>query len=377
MPRLVALLLAAALSSGVAAAETRSLSSSYGPLEARAVGPAFAHPWSLAFLPDFPDTGALLVTERDGRLWLVDDAETRRIDGLPEIVTGGQAGLFDVTLSLDFETDSTLWLVHAAAVGDGANTAVTAARLDRDAARLTDLRRIFTAEPGSRGGRHFGGRLTVARDGTLFLTTGDRGDDDTSQDPFHANGKVHRFHRDGAIPADNPFADGREALPTVWSLGHRNPQGADLHPETGDYWLSEHGARGGDEINKPLAGLNYGWPVISYGTHYSGAKIGVGTHKEGMEQPLHYWDPSIAPSGTAFYSGDLFPDWRGDLFVGALRGVHLARLRVEGDRVTPAETLFQGRLGRIRDVRAGPDGALWLLTDERDGRLWRVAPEGR
>ena len=258
--------------------------------------------------------------------------------------------------------------------GGGANTAVSRAVLDRAGARLTQVREIFAMASDVRGGRHFGGRIAVAPDGMLFVTAGDRADRPSAQDPFSANGKVHRIAPDGAVPPDNPFADGEAALATVWSLGHRNPQGAAIHPETGALWTIEHGARGGDEVNRPQAGRNYGWPVISYGRHYSGARIGEGTAKPGMEQPVHYWDPSIAPSGAAFATGDLFPEWRGDLFAGALKARRIERLEMTGDAVTGTEILFDGAFGRIRDVRFGPDGALWFLTDAPNGRLLRAAP---
>ena len=376
--RRAVLLAAALLTLAAPASAQRTFQTSAGPVEARAVGPEFDHPWSMAFLPDFAETGAMLITERDGRLRLLENGRTREVAGLPEIEAGGQGGLFDVVLAPDFAETGTLFLAYAApGPSGGANTAVTRAVLDREAPRLTGATRIFQAEPFSSGGRHFGGRLVIAPDGTLFVTTGDRGRDDTAQDPFSANGKVHRIAPDGSVPPDNPFADGKEALPTVWSLGHRNAQGAVWDPEGGTLVTIAHGARGGDEVNRPRAGRNYGWPVISHGRHYSGGKIGEGTSKPGMEQPLTYWDPSIAPSGATIYDGDLFPEWRGDLFTGGLRAELLSRLTLEGDAAEEVERLFVRELGRIRDVRTGPDGALWLLTDEGDGRLWRIAPPGR
>ena len=221
-------------------------------------------------------------------------------------------------------------------------------------------------------GRHFGSRIVVARDGNLFVTIGDRAERERAQDPQDAAGSVLRISKDGSIPADNPFADGKQGLPEIFSIGHRNAQGATLHPETGELWTLSHGARGGDEINRPEAGKNYGWPVISYGKHYSGAKIGVGSEAPGMEQPVYYWDPSIAPSGLAFYSGELFPEWEGNLFAGALKFRMLVRLEIKDGRVVHEEELFQGVYGRVRDVRVFDDGALWLLTDSDNGKILRI-----
>jgi len=230
--------------------------------------------------------------------------------------------------------------------------------------------------PKSSGGRHFGSRLVFAPDGTLFITIGERGERDRAQDFTINRGQVIRINPDGSIPEDNPFVGKAGYRPEVWSYGHRNPQGAALHPATGALWIHEHGARGGDEVNVPEAGRNHGWPVISYGRHYSGAPIGEGTHKEGMVQPVYYWDPSIAPSGMAFYTGDKFPEWTGDLFVGALKGRLVSRLELDGRNVVAEEHIL-GDLGeRIRDVRQGPDGYLYLLTDSPDGRILRVTPAG-
>jgi glucose/arabinose dehydrogenase len=223
-------------------------------------------------------------------------------------------------------------------------------------------------------GQHFGSRLVFAPDGDLFITTGDRGGRDDAQDLSRPIGKVIRVRPDGTAPPDNPFVGRRGARPEIWSYGHRNIQGAALHPRTGELWTVEHGAMGGDEVNVPKAGRNYGWPVITYGRDYSGARIGEGTAKPGMEQPVHYWDPSIAPSGLAFYTGDRFPAWRGSLFVGSLKFGLLVRLALDGDRVAEEERLLQGLGARVRDVRQGPDGLLYLLTDEPDGRILRIEP---
>jgi glucose/arabinose dehydrogenase len=251
---------------------------------------------------------------------------------------------------------------------------VLRAVLDLDGEALTEGEIIFRQEPKTDGGRHFGSRLVFAPDGTLFITVGDRGERDRTQDLTINRGQVVRINPDGTIPTDNPFVDMAGRRPEVWSYGHRNPQGAALHPQTRRLWTVEHGARGGDEINRPEAGKNYGWPIISYGRHYSGGKIGEGTHKAGYEQPLYYWDPSIAPSGMAFYTGDAFPAWQGDLFVGSLKFGLLVRLDMDGDRITAEERLLQGLDDRVRDVRQGPDGLIYLLTDDYDGRILRLEP---
>jgi glucose/arabinose dehydrogenase len=246
------------------------------------------------------------------------------------------------------------------------------ARLEDGA--LVDLEEIFQAQPGFSGGRHFGSRLAFDPDGYLFITVGERGQRDEAQSLESHNGTVVRLHDDGTIPEDNPFVGEAGARPEIFSYGHRNPQGMDIHPETGVPWLQEHGARGGDEVNIVEAGVNYGWPVITYGIDYSGAPIGEGTAKPGMAQPIHYWVPSIAPSGMTFYSGDAFPEWQGDLFVGALKFALITRLELDGDQVLAEERLLEDQLGRIRDVRTGPDGFLYLLTDEADGALYRLQP---
>lgn len=329
------------------------------------------HPWSMAFLPD----GRLLVTERPGRLRLVskDGQVGPPIDGVPQVAARGQGGLLDVALDPHFADNRLIYMSFAEPRADGIATAVARARLSEDAARLTDLQVIFRQQPAWSGTNHFGSRLVFARDGTLFVTLGERFDlSEKAQDLSTTLGKIVRINPDGSIPADNPFRSTPGARPEIYSLGHRNVQGAALDPATGRLWTAEHGARGGDEINAPEAGKNYGWPVISYGRHYSGAKIGVGTAKDGMEQPLFYWDPSIAPSGATFYTGDLFPAFRGSLFVGALAGQALVRVKRADGRVTGEDRLPLGL--RVRDVRQGPDGALWLATDEEDGEILKVVP---
>jgi len=330
------------------------------------------HPWALAFLPD----GQMLVSEREGRLRLVSKSGelSAPLPGVPEVYDSGQGGLLDIALDPAFESNRLVYLSYAEAGTGGAGTAVARFRLDLPGRRLSEPEVIFRQEPKTRGGRHFGSRLVFARDGTLFITIGERGEAERAQDFTVNRGQVIRLNPDGSVPRDNPFLGQSGYRPEVWSYGHRNPQGAALHPLTGRLWLNEHGPRGGDEINLPEAGKNYGWPLIGYGRHYSGEQIGVGTHREGLEQPIHYWDPSIAPSGMAFYTGDRFPSWRGNLFVGALKLRFLARLELDGERVVKEERLLQGLGERIRDVRQGPDGALYLLTDSGDGRILRLDP---
>lgn len=346
-----------------------------GGLEATVLVDGLEHPWSLAFLPD----GAMLVTERPGRLRLVENGAlaAEPVRGTPKVVASGQGGLLDILPDPDFRTNGLVYLSYSEpGEGDTAGTAVARARLVRDgsSARLEETTVVFRQTPKLSGGNHFGGRLAFGRDGTLFLTLGERTRGPLAQDLDNHLGKVVRIARDGSVPPDNPFASARDARPEIWSYGHRNPQGAAINPATGELWTIEHGARGGDEVNIPRAGRNYGWPRISYGVNYDGTKIGIGTSAPGIEQPIHYWDPSIAPSGAAFYTGDLVPQWKGDLLVGALKAQMLVRLDVDGDRIVGEDRLFEGALGRIRDVRVGPDGAIYLLTDEDDGRLVRLAP---
>ncbi len=329
-------------------------------------------PWGLAFLPG----GGMLVTERDGAVRLIgqDGRAAPPLKGAPKVRASGQGGMLDVALDPQFSQNKLVYLSYAEPGEGGAGTAVARSRLDISGNRLTDLQIIFRQTPKSGGGRHFGSRLVFSRDGNLFITVGERGQRDRTQDFTINRGQVIRIRPDGTIPPGNPFTGRAGYRPEVWSYGHRNPQGAALHPMTGRLWIHEHGARGGDEINIPRPGRNYGWPVIAFGRHYSGGKIGVGTHKEGMEQPIYYWDPSIAPSGMAFYAGDRFPKWHGNLFVGALKFRLLVRLVLDGESVVKEERILDGLNERIRDVRQGPDGYLYLLTDSNDGRILRIEP---
>ena len=327
-------------------------------------------PWSLAWLPD----GRMLVTEKPGRLRLLspDGKRSSSVKGLPGIAYIGQGGLLDVVVDPDFQNNKTIYLSYSEPGQGGAGTAV--ARAELKGRRLENLKVLFRQVPKSQGGRHFGSRMTVTADGHLFITVGERGERNRTQDFRINRGQVIRIHKDGRIPKDNPFVGRQGYRPEVWSYGHRNPQGAALHPKTGKLWVHEHGAMGGDEINIPLAGRNYGWPVIAYGVHYSGNKIGEGTQKAGMEQPVYYWDPSIAPSGMAFYTGNKFPKWKGSLLVGALKFRMLVRLSLKGEQVVAEERILQNLGERIRDVRQGPDGHVYVLTDSRNGKLMRLEP---
>ena len=328
-------------------------------------------PWSLAFLPD----GRMLVTEKAGRLRVISNGrlEPQAIAGLPRVTVHGQGGLHDVVLHPQFETNRLVYLAYAARGEDGVGTELARGRLA--GGRLEDVQVLFRQSPKGRTGNHFGGRIVLDRAGYVYLTLGDRGEMPRAQKPDDHAGSVIRLHDDGRVPDDNPFVGRAGWKPEKFDLGHRNQQGAALHPQTGVLWTHEHGPQGGDEVNVIRAGANYGWPVITYGVNYgTGTKIGEGTAKPGMEQPVHYWVPSIAPSGMAFYTGDRFPRWRGNLFVGALRDQMLVRLELDGEKVVKEERLLKNVLGRIRDVRMGPDGLIYLLTDERDGVLARLDP---
>ena len=330
------------------------------------------NPWSIAFLPD----GRMLVTERPGRLRVVSKdfrLDPSPIEGLPPIVEAGQGGLFDVVLHPRYAENGWIYISYNGPGSGGWATELLRARLEGN--RLTDTQVLFRLQPKSRKGQHFGGRIVFDHKGFLYLTLGDRGDKERAQHLDDHAGSVIRLHDDGRVPADNPFVNRPGARPEKFTLGNRNMQGAALHPQTGELWTHEHGPQGGDEVNVMRAGRNYGWPIITYGVNYViGTRIGEGTEKPGMEQPLYYWVPSIAPSGMAFYTGESFPNWRGNLFVGSLKFQLLARLELDGEKIVREERLIQGELGRIRDVRTGPDGNLYLLTDAPDGVLARIEP---
>jgi len=349
-----------------------SYQSQAGSIAVVTVAEGLEQPWGLAFLPD----GRMLVTEKEGRLRLVapDGTLSEPLAGVPEVYDNGQGGLLDVALDPDFAANQLVYLSFAEPGGEGGGTAVARGKLGAD--RLDHVEVIWRQQPKLDSGHHFGSRLVFLKDGTLIVTLGDRNRRQYIPDMKAQIGKLVRINRDGSIPKDNPFVGNADYSPDIYSLGHRNVQGATLHPDTGALWTVEHGARGGDEINVPQPGKNYGWPVISYGREYSGEKIGEGTSKPGLEQPVYYWDPSIAPSGMTFYTGDKFPAWKGDLFVGALKFQLLARLDVDGNRIVKEERLLEGMGDRIRDVVQGPDGYLYLLTDEDDGRILRLEPAG-
>lgn len=326
-------------------------------------------PWGMAFLPG----GDLLVTERGGRLLLLENGTTRVITGLPRVASTGQGGLLDVALDPDFSQNRLIYLSFSKPGKGGTSTAVVRARLS--GTELTGLEILWELNILTTAGHHFGSRLRFLPDGTLLITVGDRGEMDRAQNTADGAGKIHRINRDGSVPADNPFVGRAGYLPTLYSYGHRNPQGLAIRPGTGEIWSTEHGPKGGDELNLIRAGGNYGWPVVTHGRQYgTGAPIGEGTSKPGMVDPVTHWTPSPAPSGLDFYTGERFPGWKGDLFSGNLAGTRLIRIRLTAGRVTEQETLLSGTIGRIRDVRNGPDGFLYLLTDGEQGALYRLEP---
>jgi glucose/arabinose dehydrogenase len=363
-------------------AQSPVMRSAYHDYRVVTVADELVHPWSIAFLPE----GDMLVTERPGRLRIVRNGTLLPdpVPGVPAVHAEGQGGLLDVVPHPDFASNRLLYLSFSKpnADGSGATTAVARGRFEND--RLSDVEEIFEAVSQGRG--HYGCRLAFDRNGFLFLTVGDRqapprGDLEAhpAQDLSNHHGTTIRLHDDGRVPADNPFVDRSGARPEIWSYGHRNAQGLAIHPETGDVWLTEHGPQGGDELNLVLPGRNYGWPVVGYGVNYrTGAAIHEGTHREGMEPPVHFWVPSIATSGILHYTGHRFPAWRGNMFVGGMAGQQLARLTLKGQDVVSEEMLVQG-MGRIRDVRQGPDGYIYLAIDDRQGAptpIVRLEPAG-
>lgn len=331
-----------------------------------------SHPWGMAFLPN----GDLIVTERVGRLRLVRGGklDPQTIQGVPAVRTGGQAGLMDVALHPNFATNRLVYLSYSKPGLRGATTAVIRGRFDNH--RLADVQEIFVAKAWSYSTRHFGSRMAFDRNGFLFITVGERGSKDNAQKLSNHNGKHIRLHDDGRVPRDNPFIGKKGALPEIFSYGNRNPQGLALHPVTGELWSSEHGPMGGDEINVIQAGRNYGWPAITYGIDYNGRPISDFKEKPGMEQPQFFFLPSIGTSGLAIYNGDAFPNWRGDVFVGGLVGQHLARIHFRAG-ATPTHEKLNALSQRIRDVRVGPDGLIYLLTDAPNGRILRLSPTFR
>lgn len=351
------------------AAWAETLTTSAGPVEVTEIVRDLDEPWAFGFLPE----GGVLITERGGALLHIRPDGTRaEVSGLPRIAVGGQGGLLDLLIPADFAQTREVVFSYSRPQARGAGTAVAVGRLSADGRALENTRTIFAMEEGTRGGRHFGSRIVEGRDGFLYVTIGDRGDDDSAQNLAIESGSVIRIARNGGVPTSNPFTGTEGAQPEIWSYGHRNPQGAALDLQ-GNLWVVEHGARGGDEINRVEKGANYGWPVISYGRHYSGLRIGEGTAKPGMEQPAHFWDPSIAPSGMMIYSGALWPEWEGDFFVGSLKFGYLSRLEAGS---FAEEEITGDTTARLRDVREGPDGAIWFLS-VGNGALYRMTPAER
>ena len=370
-----ALMTVALAFSGAAKAANPIFPSSAGDVTVETVAHGLVHPWSLAFLPD----GRMLVTERPGRMRIVtrDGKLSQPLGGVPQVLARGQGGLLDVILDRNFAQNRTIYFSYAEPFDGGGRTALARAQLDAgEAPRLTDLKVIYRQHGPASRGSHFGGRIAQGADGNLFLTNGEHFTGrDMAQSLDNDLGKIVRITPDGAAPNDNPFVGRAGARPEIWSIGHRNPQGLAINPMDGKLWEQEHGPMGGDEINIIMPGHNYGWPLISYGVNYDGTPVGTGkAQMAGMDDSVWHWTPSIAPSGMAFYTGDLFKGWNGSLFSGALKFQLLSRLELKGDKVVKEERLLQGLKERIRDVRQGPDGALYLLTDNNAGRILRVTP---
>ncbi|MFE8072426.1 PQQ-dependent sugar dehydrogenase [Marinobacteraceae bacterium S3BR75-40.1] len=337
-------------------------------LRVEQIAEGLEHPWSLVFLPN----GNALVSERAGRLRLLKDGklDPDPVEGVPAVAAVGQGGLLDLALHPDFAHNHWLYFSYAHRGEDGLTTRLARAQY-RDGV-LKDREVLFEALPREPTRHHFGGRIVFDREGHVYLSVGDRGTKSNAQNLTHHAGSIIRLNADGSVPADNPFVNRSDARPEIFAYGVRNPQGMALHPDTGAVWEHEHGPRGGDEVNIIRKGVNYGWPKITYGIDYDGSIISEKTHAPGMAQPLHYWDPSIAPSGMAFYSGDAFPQWQGDVFVGALAGQKLVRLRFEGEKLREEEALLEDLHSRIRAVIDAPDGTLWLLTDAANGQILRL-----
>jgi glucose/arabinose dehydrogenase len=369
-PQLIFFTFMFSVSSSLVYGADRTFSSDRADFRLETVAEGLEHPWSLAFLPD----GSQLVTERSGRLRLIENGELQSdpVSGVPDLVVAGQGGLLDVVLHPDFADNRTLFLSYAHRNNSGMTTRF--ARAEFDGEQLTDVEVIFEALPRSSTSRHFAGRMEFDTEGHLYVSVGDRGEKERAQKTDDDAGGVHRITVDGEPAPGNPFLNDGSVNDTFFTYGNRNIQGMTRHPDTGEIWTHEHGPRGGDEVNVIQGGNDYGWPKVTYGIAYSGFPITDKTTMDGVTDPLHYWDPSIAPSGMAFYTGDLFPDWRGDLFVGALKLQKLVRLRFDGHELVEEEDLLLNLGERIRDVRMGPDGALWLLTDAGNGKVFRVVP---
>jgi glucose/arabinose dehydrogenase len=366
-----AALLSATISTSVLAQEVQT---ERHTLSLETISEGLNHPWGIAFLP----SGDMLVTERSGTLNIItQDGKKTPIQGTPEVVAKSQGGLLDVNIDPNYADNGWVYISYSEPDPDGGkgnSTAVMRGKIDGD--KWTEGEVIFRQAPKYESNAHFGSRLVFSPEGHLFITLGDRYsrmEDAQTLDNHH--GKVIRIWPDGSIPEDNPFVGQTNALEEIWSYGHRNVQGAAIHPDTGELWTIEHGPQGGDEVNIPKAGKNYGWPTITYGEDYGGGEIGIGTHKEGMEQPFYYWLPSIATAGSIFYTGDKFPKWKGDLLVTALRGQTIARLDLEEGRVLHEERMLEDATSfRIRDIEQGPEGFLYILTDADSGQLIKLSP---
>lgn len=344
----------------------QTMQTSAGPVQVTKMLDGLDVPWAIGLLP----SGDYLVTERDGTLLYVADGVATRVHNVPQVEASGQGGLLDVMIPRDFASSHEVFLTYVRKQPRGVVTVLAVAVLTDNGRSLHNVRTIFIAEPVMTSGRHFGSRVIEARDGRLFVTLGERGKAANAQDRSVHPGSIIRINRDGSVPADNPFVGQVGMRPEIWSWGHRNPQGAALDLQ-GNLWAAEHGAKGGDEVNRIRKGANYGWPVISYGRHYSGAKIGIGTANPGMEQPQFYWDPSIAPSNMMIYSGKLWPEWRGAVFVGSLKFNYISRLA--GHPLDEVEQIKSEATQRVRDVAEAQDGSIWFIS-ETNGAIYRLTP---
>lgn len=346
-----------------------AMESSVGDLNVVPVVKNLDQPWGFEILPN----AAILITERDGTLLYIEGKNRHEVKGLPKVQAKGQGGLLDITLPRDFAKSREVFLTYSKRQRQGSGTALAKARLSIDGKRLTGLRDLFVSAPVGKTNRHFGSRVVEANDGTLFVTIGDRGDRPSAQDRSNHNGSIIRVTREGEVPKDNPFVGHADIQPEIWSYGHRNPQGAALDAK-GQLWTSEHGAKGGDEVNHIRKGANYGWPIISYGVHYSGDPIGEGSAKAGMEQPAHHWDPSIAPSGLTIYQGSMFGDWSDDLLVGSLKFDYISRLSNANGKLKEVEQLKSKETNRVRDIQIAKDGSIWFLG-VGNNTLYRVSTD--
>lgn len=365
-------LLACLMASPLISAKSLEIKTETGAIQVKTIAQGLKNVWSMAFLPD----GRMLVTERPGnmRIVSVDGKVGAPLAGLPDIYAQGQGGLLDVVLAPDFATSKRIYFSYSEPGAGGNSTAVSYATLNDD--KLKNVTRVFSQKPKIDSGAHFGSRLVWAPDGTLFITLGDRyGEMAKAQTLDNHQGKVVRINADGSVPADNPFVKTAGALPEIWSFGHRNVQGAAIHPVTKELWTGEHGPQGGDELNIDHAAKNYGWPIITYGENYGGGKIGEGTHKAGMEQPVYKWVPSIATAGFIFYTGDKFPQWKNNILLTSLQGQTLVRLTLDGDKIVGEERLLKKELGqRFRSVVQGPDGLIYLVSDESEAKIYQLSP---